>query len=118
MSDFQCPCCWGYGYYCPRCNNTAPLPLHFYKEDIMSEFKVGDTVWWFCNAFNDVHNVPGIINIIHLKDIMIGSAEVNVVGTNDLILHDGGYNFSVNQDRCYKSKQDCIDAFKKRLDEL
>lgn len=84
----------------------------------MSDFKVGDTIYWFCNVFTGIQKLSGIINIIHIKDISIGSASINAIGNNDFILHKNGYNFLIDKERCYKSKQKCILAFARHLIEI
>lgn len=69
----------------------------------MSHFKVGDIVWFL---------------------VFTGSDSVGSVLENELeiqaIVIEPGYNLDYfNSDAAfYKSKQDCINAFKKRLDEL
>lgn len=102
MSDFKCPCCFNWGYYCPTCNCTAPLPAHFHNKGAeMNDFKVGDEAWFFefpedgCGGFE--------VGAVVLKSHKI---------TNERELTHGYLWDS------YKSKQEAIDAFKRRLDEL
>lgn len=90
----------------------------------MSDFKVGDEVWYSHApmgnvAIEDELTIQkGIITIISLDKY--GSTKY-FTGTHivfeddDYEMHDG---YCFYDSEIYKSKQECIDAFKKRLDEL
>lgn len=90
----------------------------------MSDFKVGDEVWFFytdCGRY-----VYPDISLIFTNHIEIQTGNivainpdkdyVHVYVNGDTNLYNFGYCF--HKEYFFKSKQECIDAFKKRLDEL
>ncbi|GKS62477.1 hypothetical protein YTPLAS21_19350 [Candidatus Nitrosocosmicus sp.] len=77
-------------------------------------FKVGDTIYWLCQNTISTCLLPEFIEIIESK----------IVNECYSVLTDIHYYEVDNQcefvfkESSYKSKQDCIEAFKERLDEL
>lgn len=73
----------------------------------MSDFKVGDVVFY----------MNGLYGEMSPSDLEIGKAVIKRECDIDDTLYctDG---ICIRKDRVYSSKQDCLDAFKRRLDEL
>lgn len=74
----------------------------------MNDFKIGDTVYYMKMPFN----FDGTISLSNLK---INDGNFDRYEDNLIWLLDGAAIYQISG---YKSRQDCIDAFKKRLDEL
>lgn len=76
----------------------------------MSDFKVGDSVWWI-DLYRDYRG-----NYVCRGDLDCENGQITKLVNIDTAEID---SFKVIPFDClYKSKQECIDAFKKRLDEL
>lgn len=68
----------------------------------MSEFKVGDVVHWM-----QIEYLEGTLD------------DLNIIDPNEMELNTDILREGINTRMSfYKTKQDCIDAFKRRLDDL
>lgn len=79
----------------------------------MSEFKVGDK-GYFLDVNQYTIRPDAVVKKPRIKECTVSAA---------LIIEDGFFyivdnHFYVDKDWLFKTKQECIDAFKKRLDEL
>lgn len=79
----------------------------------MNDFKVGDTVYWIDNPHQDPRD-----DYLNLDYIGILYGVILLVDKNFYKIKTDNCTRIVIFNNVYKSKQDCIDAFKKRLDEL
>lgn len=80
----------------------------------MSEFNVGDEIWWIYSD-SEYEDIPPARLLI--KSGIIGKTQRTDLGTLYHLINDK-YLAAADDRNCYKSKKECIDAFKKRLDEL
>ena len=78
----------------------------------MSDFKVGDEVWYMGSLSIFTHHA------IEPTDIFIKRLVVRFILNKLYVCVDDIPGLEINKNLLYKSKQECIDAFKKRLDEL
>ncbi len=90
----------------------------------MSDFKVGDTVYFMYSQYFRKWGEDDII-VYHdtlelLNGLVVKMCEdkdfthVYVDGAESILI----FSYFCFDDNVFKSKKDCIDAFKKRLDEL
>lgn len=74
----------------------------------MNDFKAGDVVWYMsseCNA--DIMPCE-----IYLKKSIINSV------SKRFLVIENRFKTSIGPQKAYKSKKKCLDAFRKRLDDL
>lgn len=78
----------------------------------MNNFKVGNNVYWIEYGLD-----AGILYPAHIE---LKKAVITCVSEkNDkFYIDDQDYDWFYDDESFYKSKKECIDAFKKRLDEL
>lgn len=84
----------------------------------MSEFKVGDTVWFLVLNFYEMDvKIYGDYEAFNPSRVHVKTAIIKEIHEEDKVYFlEGSPGIYFNE--TYKSKQDCIDAFKERLDEL
>lgn len=89
----------------------------------MSDFKIGDEIWYT--------SVMGCVAVENCIEIESDTIKIIFIDKHGKVHYFTGYNvdfkdgdydmvngYVLEPSEMYKSKQECIDAFKKRLDEL
>lgn len=79
----------------------------------MSDFKVGEMGYCLMSNTHGLELITYNLSMEKGKIVQITANE-----KTGLLLWLENFRFAIEAEAVYKSKQDCIDAFKKRLDEL
>lgn len=79
-------------------------------------FKVGDEIYYMLICFEEEVKIYGF-NSFSTDRIRVGWGKIKEIHKEDKV-YITIYHHRIYFKEAYKTKQECIDAFKKRLDEL